>query len=279
MLKKRDSLPVMKNVEAELDATDVTLPAQRRKELLEIIKENYTARCSQLSEQLNVSEMTIRRDLAFLEQQGMVKRTHGGAVFHHERMISRFQYQNSKSVNPEEKKKIACKAVELIEAHDVIFIGEGTTPSLILPYVNPNLPFTVFTNNHGIAAEINEVALAAELIYLGGIYNPETCSTSGSFALEMIERINANKVFLGADAFSLRTGLTTKNVEFAAIDRAMIRNTTGQVIILTDHSKFGLVAALEIAKPKEIDILVTNTKLSQQFYDDLASFNITVVHA
>jgi len=259
--------------------TDVWLPAQRRLVILEIIKENYTARSSQLSEQLNVSEMTIRRDLAALEKQGMVKRTHGGAVFHHERMTDKFKYQSSKEVNIEEKEKIARKAVELIEPHDVIFIGEGTTPSLILSHVDPDLPFTVFTNNHGIAAEIGSTPISAELIFLGGMYNMVTCSTAGNFTLEMIDRINANKVFLGVDAFSLRMGLTTRNPEFAAIDRAMIRHTTGQLIVMSDHTKFGLVAALEVAKAKEIDVLVTNFKMSQSFYNDLESLDIRVLLA
>lgn len=262
-----------------METTNSLLPIQRRQKLLEIIKENYTAKCSQLSEMLNVSEMTIRRDLMELEKQGKIERTHGGAVFHHERATTKFLYSSSKGVNPEEKKKIAAKAVGLVNAHETIFIGEGTTPSLILNYADPNLPFTVFTNNYGIAAELNNRELAAELIFLGGTYNPETCSTSGNYPLEMIERINADKVFLGADAFSLRGGLCTRNADFAAIDRAMIRNTRGEVIILSDHSKFGLIASLEIAKPKEIDIIVTNTKLSQQFYEDLASFNISVIDA
>ncbi len=266
-------------MEKDLEAKDILLPAQRRQIILEIIKEHYTARSSQLSEQLNVSEMTIRRDLAALERQGMVKRTHGGAVFRHERMTDKFKYQNSKEENPEEKEKIARKAVELIEPHDVVFIGEGTTASLLLSHVNPDVPFTVFTNNHGIAAEIGSAPISAELIFLGGTYNPVTCSTTGSFTLEMIERINANKVFLGVDAFSLRMGLTVGNPEFAAINRAMIRHTTGQVIIMSDHTKFGLVAALEVAKPKEIDVLVTNFKLSQEFYNDLESLDIEVILA
>lgn len=247
--------------------------------MLEFIKENYSARCSQLSEYFNVSEMTVRRDLIALEKEGKIKRTHGGAIFHHELMSSRFQYKSHRTVNLKEKKKIARMAVELIAAHDVIFIGEGTTLSLILNYVDPNLPFTVFTNNCGVVNEIGEKTIRAELTLLGGVYNHETCSTSGSIVLEMIERINANKVFLGADAFSLRSGLTTKHSEFAAVNRAMIRNTTGEVIVLSDHTKFGLVATLEIAKPKEIDIVVTNSKMTPQFQENFDAFNIKVIDA
>ncbi len=73
--------------------------------------------------------------------------------------------------------------------------------------------------------------------------------------------------------------MTTKNPEFVAIDRAMIRHTSGQVIIMADHTKFGLVAALEVAKPKEIDVLVTDFKLSQEFYENMEALDIKVILA
>ncbi len=262
-----------------METQAILLPEQRRQLIVEIIKNDYTARSSQLSLHLNVSEMTIRRDLAVLERQGMVKRTHGGAVFRHERMTDKFKYLESKEENPEDKEKIARKAAELIEPHDVVFVGEGTTASLILSYVDREMPCTVFSNNCGIAAEIGSRSITAELILLGGSYNSITYSTTGNFTLEIIERIHADKVFLGVDAFSLRTGLTTSNQKIAAINRAMIRNTTGSVIIMSHHTKFGLVATVEIAKSKEIDVLVTNLKMPKDFDNDLKSLGIKVVMA
>jgi len=260
-------------------ATGSLLPAKRRQLILEIVKQNYTARSSQLSQDLKVSEMTIRRDLDALERQGMVKRTHGGAVFRHERMTDKFKYRKSKEENPEEKEKIARKAAGLIEPHDVIFIGEGATASLILTFADPEMPFTVFSNNHGIIAEISGMTMVAELICLGGRYNSVTCSTAGSVALEMIGKINANKVFLGVDGFSLRAGLTGSNREIVAINRAMIRQTTGSVVLMSHLSKFGLVAAMEIAKPKEIDILITNIKMSKDFSENMEPLGIRLITA
>jgi len=262
-----------------MEATSSLLPVQRQQLILDIMKKNYTARCSQLSALLDVSEMTIRRDLGALERQGMVKRTHGGAVFRHERVTNKFKYQNSREENFEAKECIAKKAAKLIEPNDVVFIGEGATASLLLRYVQPNMPFTVFSNNHGIAAEIDTTTISFEMVFLGGVLNSETNATAGNFTLEMIERINANKVFLGADGFSVRAGLTSPNQDIAAIDRAMIRHTTGQVIIMSDHTKFGLVAAMEIAKLKEVDVLITNLAMPQDFYDDMASVNIQVITA
>ena len=262
-----------------MEQTSSLLPAQRRQLILEILKENYTARSSQLSAHLNVSEMTIRRDLSTLERQGMVKRTHGGAVFRHERMTDKFKFQKSKEENPEETKSIARKAAELIEPHDVIFIGEGTTASLILTFVDPEMPFTVFSNNHGIAAEIGNLTMSAELILLGGNFNSVTYATAGNLTLEIIERINADKVFLGVDGFSLRAGLTSSNQDMTAINRAMIRNTSGSVIIMSHHTKFGLMAVMEVAKASEIDILITNLQMPQDFCNEMQSQDIKVLLA
>jgi len=259
------------------EAASSLIPAQRRQLILDTLKKNYTARCSQLSALLQVSEMTIRRDLGVLERQGMVKRTHGGAVFRHERVTGKFKYLNSKEERFEEKECIAKRAAELIEPNDVVFVGEGFTGSLLLRHVQPSMPFTVFSNNYGIVAEIDSRAISAEVIFLGGVFNPATFATEGNFALEMIERINADRVFLGADGFSLRAGLTTANQNIAAIDRAMIRHTTGQVIVMTDHTKLGLVAAMEIAKPEEVDVLITNLNMSEDFYHDLESLDIKVI--
>lgn len=121
--------------------------------------------------------------------------------------------------------------------------------------------------------------MSSDLILLGGKYNSVTYATAGSLTLELIERINADKVFLGADGFSLRTGLTTSSQGIAAVNRAMIHNTAGSVIIMSHYTKFGLVAAFEIAKANEIDILITNLKMVQDLCDDMKSFDIKVVLA
>jgi DeoR family transcriptional regulator, fructose operon transcriptional repressor len=262
-----------------MEATNSLLPAQRQLSILDIIKKNQIVRSSQLSSLLSVSEMTIRRDLATLERKGMIDRTHGGAVFRQERMTSKFKYRSSKEEHPEEKEKIARKAAQLIEPNDVIFIGEGTTASLILRYVQADMPFTIFSNNHGVAAEIDTRTISAQLILLAGVYNSITYATAGNFTLEMIERITADKVFLGVDGFTLRAGLTTSNQDIAAINRAMIRHTAGSLVIMLDHTKFGLVAAMEIAKPKEIDVLITDWKIPLDFYNDLESMDINVITA
>lgn len=253
------------------------LPAERQQRILEILRNEFTVRSARLSRLLDVSEMTIRRDLDVLERSGMVQRTHGGAVSRQERIVGKFHYQNSVKANPEEKQQIARKAASLIEPNDVIYIGEGTTSALVIRYADPHMPFSIFTNNLGVLAEMGD--LAAELILLGGGYNRSTYSLTGPLTVEIIRQINATKVFLGADGLSLNAGMTTPNLEIAVIQRAMIQHTYGKVIVMANHTKFGLVAEMMITPLKHIDILVTNRQVPRDFQKDLEKMGVDVVIA
>ncbi|MFC1877236.1 DeoR/GlpR family DNA-binding transcription regulator, partial [Thermodesulfobacteriota bacterium] len=167
------------------------LPAERQQRILEILSQEFTARSSSLSEILGVSEMTIRRDFDILERRGLAERTHGGAVFKQERVAGKFQYQNSIKENLEEKQQIAKNAASLLEPNDVVFLGEGTTAALILKYLEPGFPCTIFTNNMGVIAETDHVS--AELIMLGGTYNSVTHALTGPLTMQMIRQVNATK--------------------------------------------------------------------------------------
>jgi DeoR family fructose operon transcriptional repressor len=120
---------------------------------------------------------------------------------------------------------------------------------------------------------------SAELILLPGTYDPVTNALAGPLTMEMIRQINATKVFLGADGLSLSLGLTTPNLEMAVIERSMIQHTRGKVIVMADHSKFGLVAGMSVAPLKHIDVLITNRKIPEDFQKDLDLMGVQVVIA
>jgi DeoR family fructose operon transcriptional repressor len=95
--------------------------------------------------------------------------------------------------------------------------------------------------------------------------------------MEMIRQVNATKVFLGADGLSLSAGISTPDLEIAVIERTMIRHTRGQVIVMADHPKFGLVAEMSIAPLKHIDVLITNRKIPVDFQKDLDKMGVQIV--
>ena len=253
------------------------LPAERQQRILEILRDAFTIRSSSLSKLLGVSEMTIRRDLDILEQRGLVERTHGGAVFRQERVAGKFHYRSSIKENPVIKQQIAQSAASMIEPHDVVYIGEGTTASMVVRFVEPALPFTIFTNNLGVISEREVTNMAAELVLLPGTYNPTTHALAGPLTMEMIRRVNATKVFLGADGLSLSAGLSTPDLDIAVIERSMMQHTRGQVIVMADHPKFGLVAEMSIAPLKYIDVLITNRKIPADFQKNLDKMGVRIV--
>lgn len=253
------------------------LPAERQQHILESLKKEFTVRSSVLSQRLGVSEMTIRRDFDILEQKGLIERTHGGAVFKQERTASKFHYQASIRENLEEKQHIARRAAAMISAHDVVYLGEGTTTALMARYLDPGLPCAIFTNNLGITSEVG--SSTAEIVILGGAYNSVTNALAGPLTMQMIRRVNANKVFLGADALSIGSGMTTANFEIAIIERSMIEHTRGQVIVLANHTKFGVVAQMAIASLKQIDVLITNRRVPGDFQKELDALGVEVVLA
>ena len=255
------------------------LPAERQQRIIGILKKDFSTRSSNLSDLFGVSEMTIRRDLDVLEQSGLLERTHGGAVFRQERVAGNVHYRNSIKENPEQKKRIAKKAASMIEPHDTVYIGEGTTASMLVRFVDPALPFTLFTNNIGVISELETENMTAKLVVLPGTYNPTTHALAGPLTMEMIRQVNATKVFIGADGLSLSAGVSTPDLEIAAIERAMIQQTRGQVIVMADHPKFGLVAEISIAPLKHINILITNRKIPSDFQKDLDKIGVQVVIA
>ena len=260
-----------------MNKTNSLIPAERQQQIVEILRDKLTVRGSALSDLLGVSEMTIRRDLDALVRQGLVERTHGGAIFRQERLVGKFHYGRSTNVNPVEKRRIAACASKMIEPNDTVYIGEGYTAAQIIRYVDPHLRFTIFSNNIGVTAEMENKS--AELIMLTGAYDPAINALTGPLTMEMIRQVNANKVFLGVDGLSLSLGLTTPNLEIAVIERSMSQHTRGKVIVMTDHSKFGLVAEISITPLKQIDVLITNRNIPEDYQKSLDLMGIEVVIA
>ncbi len=256
---------------------EALFPTERRQQILQYLQNDVSIRGSRLSELLNVSDMTIRRDLDALEKQGLIERTHGGAILKQERVSGKFQYKTSVQENIKEKEIVAQAAAALIEPHDTVYIGEGTTTCYIPRYVDPKMPFTIFSNNLGLLSQ--DVDLAADIIILGGKYNQAANAISGPLTIELMNQFKANKVFLGTDGLSISDGVTSTNFDLAFNAKTMIKNTRGKVIIVMDSSKFGKTAETMIAPLKGIDILITDRTIPSDFRNELEAFNIEVLIA
>lgn len=256
---------------------DPLFPIERQQYILEVLQKEETIRSARLSDLLNVSEMTIRRDLDALAEQGLVERTYGGAVLKQERVHRTFQYHISAQENIREKERIAQAAATLIEPNNTIYIGEGTVTAPMTRYIDPEIPCTLFSNNLDLFSPESDIA--ADMIFLGGRYDPTTHAVSGSLTMEIMRQFKADKVFISSDGLSLSAGVTTNDFDLAFTARTMVRNTRGQVILLLDYSKVGKVAETIVAPFKEIDILITDRELPKDFRKDLKASKVNVIVA
>jgi len=249
----------------------VLIPAQRRERIQEYLALHQIARTVDLCEMLETSEATVRRDLEWLEKRGVLERTHGGAI-QSQRMIFEQEYQQRAQHHPDEKRRVGELAASLIEEGDIVFINSGTTVTQVLTQIRKDARISVFTNNINAALELGEPGF---LYYLtGGEYQSRSNSVAGRYAIDNLKQVFANKAIIGVDGISLKHGCTVPTNAEAEVVRQMIERTKGQVIIVADHSKWGVVSNFQVAVIDEIDKLVTDDRLDPSAVESLAAHNV-----
>lgn len=251
------------------------IPLERQERIVDVVDERGVVRVAELSKLFGVSEITIRRDLVTLEQQGYLGRSHGGAVSR--KRFQREPYFAQKGErNRAEKEAIGRLAASLVEAGETILVNSGST-NLELLRALPRMELRVVTSNAGAlnVVQVSEV----ECIVVGGVYRLRSNSFVGGFAVLTLEQLYGSKCFIGVDGVSLDAGVTTPHHQEAEIARTMIRRTQGSVIVLADSSKIGGVSPFVTASLSEVDVLVTDTGISDEYRSALEERGVEVVVA
>jgi DeoR/GlpR family transcriptional regulator of sugar metabolism len=232
------------------------IPAERRARIVEALEEQRVVKVSTLSEVLGVSEITIRRDLKLLDREGVLRRTHGGAVLRRRPLEDQPLEVAAAEAAAPEKARLARAAAAMIELRDTVFLGSGSTVAGILRFVDPGLEARVVT--HSLAAAAEAQGLSLEIIFLGGLYRPQINAVEGTWPIDMIGSFHADKAFLGADGLDCVAGLTTPDIAVAQIELAMIRRTRGEVVVLADNNKIGLVHQVVVCPLDQIDVVLVD---------------------
>lgn len=252
------------------------IPAQRRERIQEYLTVHQIARIDDLCTLLDASEATIRRDLERLEADGVLERTHGGAIIN-QRITAEPEYLSRVQKNPDQKKWIGALAASLIEDGDIVFVNSGSTTTQVLHQIRPNANIDLFTNNLSATLEMSEVAFPHHVI--GGEYQHVSRSTAGRFAMENLRQVYADKAIIGVDGISLKHGCTVPTNAEAEVVRTMIERTKGQIIIVADHSKWGVVSNFQIATIDEINRLVTDSRIDASALESLAEHSVETLIA
>ena len=252
------------------------IPAQRREKIQEYLAIHQIARTADLMDLMDASEATVRRDLEWLEQKGILERTHGGAILN-QRVIFEQEYQQRAQYHPEEKKLIGQLAASLIEDGDIVFINSGTTATQVLKHIRRDARITVFTNNVNAAIELGDPGFHYYLT--GGEFQSRSNSLAGRFALDNLNLVFANTLILGVDGISLKHGCTVPTNDEAEVVRRMIERTKGKVIVAADRSKWGAVSNFHVANIDEVDTFVTDEGFDKTAKKELSVHSVETLIA
>ena len=243
---------------------------KRHAELLELVNVSGRIEVTSLSEKLNVSQVTIRKDLVLLEEKGLLKREHGFAV-----MISSDDINNRLAFNYDVKHKIAVLAANIVENGETVMIESGSCCALLAQELATNKrDVTIITNSAFIASYIRECPYA-KVVLLGGDYQTESQVVVGPVTRKCIESFYVDKLFLGTDGFTQKMGFTGKNLMRTETVRAMAENAN-KVIVLTESTKFSKQGVVSQFKTKEVAVLVTDSKIPEEITNLLVQNNIDV---
>jgi DeoR family transcriptional regulator of aga operon len=231
-------------------------PEERRREIMTVLNQQGRCMVVELAKRLNVSEVTIRQDLDVLEREGLLRRTHGGAIPEVKIGLERpFQLQETE--RRAEKDRIAQAAVDLLASGDTVIFDVGTTlTEAARKLVASGKTLTVFTNGLNIAA-ILEGSPQITTIVTGGTLRPLQHSLVNPMAELILSRVNADIAFIGANGVDARRGVTNVNVPEAEMKGLFIRAARRRVV-LADSSKIGKVALTKFADLEDIDLLITD---------------------
>lgn len=231
---------------------------------------------TELSRTFGVSAMTIRRDLAALEREGLVRRTHGGAVLVAER-DRHTGYRLRERIRVDVKDAIAREAAKLVRPGDCIFIDAGTTTGAVTRYIRTIRPLRVVTHAVNVSANLGDL-LDIAVTQIGGDLYRASFAAVGAQAVEAIRQYHVDKLFLGVCGLDRAAGLTNTNREEAEVKRTAIE-TASEVIVLADSSKFGRVAFAPIAPLQVVHRVVTDEGVKPEWVEMLRGEGIDVIVA
>ena len=249
---------------------------QRQQKLLELMQSNEIMTISDLSKKLNISRMTICRDIDDLEQTGAMKKIHGGAVLL-KRDNSQPTFQERVVEFCEEKMKIGKEAVKLIKPGSFVFFDAGTTPLAMIEHIPDNLEFTAITTGLMTA-----VALCGKpnisVIIIGGNVHHTSYSSVNYLSVEMIKKFNADMAFISTKAFSLPEGTSEAQMPLIEIERSIV-SVSKKVVLVADHSKFETKSLCLSIPIHSIHTVITDKLTSAAILEELVKMGKEVIVA
>jgi DeoR family fructose operon transcriptional repressor len=250
------------------------LAAERRHAIAELIRRQSTVRLKELSETLQASESTIRRDLEYLEQQGLLERTYGGALIVERGAVQRTQAPSALSAAEE---RIGAAAAERIQEGETVFLGAGRLSLAVAHSIAPRQSITVITNALDVASHL---ALVSNLpvILTGGQGDRQSHALVGHVAELALEELRADRAVISVGGIHVPDGFTGESLPAAEFLRAVI-DRMPEVIVMAHPQKWGHVGPAYLAPLEAVDVIVTGLDAPPAMVWDLSQLGIQIIQA
>ena len=246
------------------------LARQRQTMILGRVREEGAVRVADLVRELGVSDMTIRRDLEVLHERGLIEKVHGGATAIEGSSQFEPGFTVKSTLMQAEKIVIAASAATLVLPGTAIAISAGTTTFALARRLTDVPGLTVLTNSVPVADVLYKDGRSDQTVILSGGVRTPSDALVGPFAVEVIRSLHVDSVFMGTHGMDRRCGFTTPNILEAEANRALI-DAGGRLIVLADHSKWGVIGISSVARLEGADTIVTDSELSPAARDEITS--------
>ncbi len=245
----------------------------RHKKILEMLYQRQSVSADELAEEFGVSKITIRRDLDALAGDKLLERTRGGAVLASGLRLEEF-FDTKDHHAKREKSLIGRYAASLVAENETVFANAGSTTLEVIRYLRGRNARIVTNNAACLALDTDP---EQELILLGGDYRAPSKSLVGDLTVAGLHGIFSSITFLGINGVSIKKGCTSAVFQETSVNKAMIENSSGKIIIVADHTKMNSVSSFLTCPLSRIDMLITDWMAPQAFCEEIEESGLCVV--
>lgn len=247
----------------------------RLEEIRKLLERKNSVIIPDLALKFGVSEMTIRRDLEKLEESEEVRRIHGGAMIA-KRRVFEFDFRGKRQRERTAKEAIAKEAVKLVSPGQRLILDNGTTTLQLAVELKQIPGLTIITSSLAVASELQFSGF--EVILTGGILREGSPHLTGMLTQHSLNILRGDILFQGADAVDASGGLYNEDMQMAQVDQKM-REQADTCCVLADSTKIGITALTRTGSLKEVDVLVTDNRLSPTILKRLRKFKTRIIQA
>lgn len=246
---------------------------KRRRQIIKELEKSGAVKTVELSEQLGVSTMTIRRDLNYLQQEGIISLTHGGAVLNNGSLMEHGMFYKEDTMT-EEKRRIGEFCYNFVNDGDAVFIDTGSTTKMIAETIVNRQNIVVVSHSLPVQ-QILAQAPGIKLIAAPGVFREKTMGFLGQMTCEFVAGMKFDTLFLGVEGIDARHGVSVPDIVDGETKRALVRQAN-KVVVAADYTKIGMSYFMSIVPLGDIDVLVTNKEADSALLGEIREQGVEV---